>query len=91
MTNERSRVLMAMMGGAVVGGLAGYLYFTESGRRVRSQLEPRLDEAMREIGRLRQTIGKAQSVAAEGWRSLNQLAGGEAQREWGGARQTSPY
>lgn len=82
---------MAMVGGAVVGGAVGYLYLTEAGRRVRSQLEPRLDEAMREMGRLRQTIGKAQSVAAEGWRSLNQLAGGEAHREWGTPRQSSPY
>jgi hypothetical protein len=82
---------MSIMGGAVVGGLAGYLYFTESGRRMRSEFEPRLDDAMREIGRLRQTIGKAQSVAAEGWRSLNQLAGGEGQREWGTTRQTSPH
>jgi hypothetical protein len=84
-------MVMAMAGGAVVGGVIGYLYLTEGGRRVRSQLEPRLDEAMREIGRLRQTIGKAQSVAAEGWRSLNQLAGGEGPREWGTPRQSSPY
>lgn len=88
---ERGRVLMAMVGGAVVGGLVGYLYLTEAGRRLREQIEPRLDEATREIGRLRQVIGKAQSVAAEGWRSLNQVAGSVGQRDWGSPRQTSPY
>ena len=83
---------MAMAAGAVVGGLAGYLFLTESGRRLRDQIEPRLDEAMREMARLRQTIFKAQSVAQEGWRSLSQIAsGGEANREWGSPRQSSPY
>jgi gas vesicle protein len=84
---------MAMAAGAVVGGVAGYLFLTESGRRLRDQIEPRLDEAMREMSRLRQTIFKAQSVAQEGWRSLSQIAsgGGEGNREWGSPRQSSPY
>lgn len=88
--SDRGRVVMAMVGGAVAGGLVGYLYMTDAGRRIRNQIEPRLDDAMREIGRLRQTIGKAQSVAAEGWRSLNQVATAGA-REWGTPRQSSPY
>jgi hypothetical protein len=86
------RVMMASLGGALAGGLVGYLYLTDGGRRLRNQIEPRLDDTMREIARLRQTIGKAQSVAAEGWRSLNQVAGGTGQRsEWGSPRQSSPY
>lgn len=87
---------MAMAAGAVVGGVAGYLYLTDSGRRLLGQIEPRLDEAMREMARLRETIFKAQSVAQEGWRSLSQIAsgGGDANRggeQWGAARQSSPY
>jgi hypothetical protein len=89
--NDQGRVMMAMLGGAVVGGVVGYLYFTEAGGRVRSQLEPRLDDVMREIGRLRKTVAKAQSVAAEGWRSLNEVAGGEVHREWATPRQSSPH
>jgi hypothetical protein len=87
--SDQGRVVAAMLGGAVVGGVVGYVYLTASGRRLREQIEPRLDEALHEIGRLRQTIGKAQSVAAEGWRSLNQVAG--SRPEWGSPRQSSPY
>jgi hypothetical protein len=87
--SDQGRVMAAMLGGAVVGGVVGYLYLTAGGQRLRGQIEPRLDDALREIGRLRQTIGKAQSVAAEGWRSLNQVAAPRS--EWGGARQSSPY
>ncbi len=82
---------MASLGGALVGALGGYFYLTDAGRRLRSQVEPRLDDAVREIARLRQTIGKAQAVASEGWRSLNQVTGGGSQHEWGGPRQSSPY
>jgi hypothetical protein len=91
-TNQ-GRVMLSALAGAAVGAIVGWFYLTDAGRRLRGQLEPRLDDAMREIGRLRQTIGKAQAVASEGWRSLNQVAGGSSQQggDWGGSRQTSPY
>lgn len=73
--DERSRVLMATVLGAVVGGVWGWLYMTESGRRVRDQIEPRLDDFMNELGRVRGTVEKARSAAHEGWRSLNDMAG----------------
>jgi gas vesicle protein len=87
---EGNRVLLSTLTGAVLGAAAGYLYLTDGGRRMRSQLEPRLDDAMREIGRLRGTVAKLQSVASEGWRSLSQLSG-ESRQEWGRPRQTSPF
>jgi hypothetical protein len=83
-------VFLSTLAGAVVGAAAGYLYLTDGGRRVRNQIEPKLDDAMREVGRLRGTVAKVQSVASEGWRSLNQLAG-EGQQDWGRPRQTSPF
>jgi hypothetical protein len=90
--SNQGRVMMAGLSGAFVGAMVGYLYLTDGGRRLRGQIEPRLDDALREIARLRQTIGKAQSVAAEGWRSLNQVAGGGSQHgDWGRPRQTSPF
>jgi len=90
--SSQGRVMMAGLGGALVGGVIGYLYLTDSGRRLRSQIEPRLDDTLREIGRLRQTIVKAQTVASEGWRSLHHIAGGSApQADWSGPRQTSPH
>jgi gas vesicle protein len=93
--SEQSRVLGATLAGAAIGGLVGYLYFTASGRRVREDLEPRLDEFAQEIRRLRGTLAKAQAVASEGWRSLNELIGdrppGAAQWSSGQTRQASPF
>lgn len=80
--DERSRVLMATFLGAVVGGVWGWLYMTENGRRVRDQIEPKLDDVMRELTRVRGTVEKARNVANEGWRSLNDVAGGGSQGRW---------
>ena len=79
--DERSRVLAATVMGAVIGGVWGWLYMTENGRRVRDQIEPKLDDFVREIGRVRGTVEKARSAASEGWRSLNDVTGG-AQGRW---------
>jgi hypothetical protein len=42
---------------------------------LRQQIEPRLDDFMGEISRMRGTVEKARAVADEGWRSLSDLAG----------------
>lgn len=80
--DDRSRVLMATCLGAVVGGVWGWLYMTESGRRVRDQIEPRLDDFMNELTRMRGTVEKARSAANEGWRSLSDMAGATQQGRW---------
>lgn len=77
--DERSRVLMATLMGAVVGGVGGWLYMTEGGSRVRDQIEPRLDDFMNELTRMRGTVDKARNAANEGWRSLSDMAGGGGQ------------
>jgi hypothetical protein len=79
--DERSRVLMATFLGAAIGGTWGWLYMTEGGRRVRDQIEPRLDDFMNEVVRVRGTVEKARTAANEGWRSLNDMTGG-AQGRW---------
>ena len=76
--DERSRVLMATFLGAVIGGVWGWLYMTENGRRVRDQIEPKLDDFIGEMTRLRGTVEKARTAANEGWRSLNEMAGGKS-------------
>lgn len=73
--DERSRVLMATFLGAVVGGTWGWLYLTDNGRRVRDQIEPKLDDFVREMTRVRGTVDKARAAANEGWRSLNEVTG----------------
>jgi hypothetical protein len=80
--DDRSRVLMATVIGAVAGGVWGWLYLTESGRRVRDQIEPRLDDFMTELTRMRGTVEKARTAANEGWRSLTDMTGGAQQGRW---------
>jgi hypothetical protein len=80
--DDRSRVLIATLAGAVAGGVWGWLYMTESGRRVRDQIEPRLDDFMAELTRMRGTVEKARSAANEGWRSLGDIAGGGESGRW---------
>ena len=79
--DERSRVLLATVVGAAAGGLWGWLYLTEGGRRVRMQIEPKLDDFIRELSTVRGTVAKAKTAANEGWRSLNEMTGG-AQGRW---------
>jgi hypothetical protein len=76
--DERSKVLMATLIGAVAGGVYGWLYMTEHGRRVRDQIEPKLDDFMSELTRMRGTVEKARTAANEGWRSLNEVTGGQS-------------
>ena len=80
--DERSRVLMATCIGAIAGGVWGWLYMTASGRRFRDQIEPRLDELITEMGRVRGTVEKARSAANEGWRSLSDITGGGQGGRW---------
>ena len=80
--DERSRVLMATFLGAVIGGAWGWLYMTENGRRVRDQIEPKLDDFVNELTRMRGTVEKARSAASEGWRSLNDVAGSAQGGRW---------
>jgi hypothetical protein len=80
--DERSRVLTATFIGAVVGGIWGWLYMTERGRRIRDQIEPKLDDFIGEISRVRGTVEKARSAADEGWRSLSDMAAGTQGGRW---------
>lgn len=80
--DERSRVLMASLMGAVIGGVWGWLYMTESGRRLRDQIEPKLEDFVNELTRVRGTVDKARSAANEGWRSLNEITGGGSGGRW---------
>lgn len=75
--DERSKVLMATFLGAVAGGVYGWLYMTDHGRRVRDQIEPKLDDFISEFTRMRGTVEKARTAANEGWRSLNEVTGGQ--------------
>ena len=88
-----SREVAATVVGAVIGGLAGYLFFTERGRALRREFEPALDEFARELMSFRGTVQKAASVANEGWKLLNDALGegGPPPPRYAAPHQTSPF
>jgi gas vesicle protein len=90
---DNSRAMAAAVVGAVVGGVAGYLFFTDHGRQLRRSLEPALDDFTRELEGFRATVQKAAGVASEGWRLLNEAMGepGSAPRRFPSTHQTQPF
>ena len=94
MTEEKSRAVAATIVGAIVGGVAGYLFFTDRGRALRRQLEPALEDVSRELNSFRNTVQKAAGVANEGWKLLNDAlaeTGGQRPPRYAGTHQTSPF
>ena len=85
------RELAATLVGAVIGGVAGYLFFTERGRSVRRQLEPAIDDFSRELMSFRTTVQKATGVASEGWKLLNDAMGEPTASPKYPGKQTSPF
>jgi gas vesicle protein len=89
---DNSRAIAATLLGAVIGGAAGYLFFTEHGRNLRRQMEPALDDLSRELLSFRATVQKAAGVANEGWKLLNDALGESGQvPRYPGPHQTSPF
>lgn len=58
----------------MVGGALGFLYLTESGRKFRLEIEPRIDDFLSEVTRMQGTVHKAREAAGESWASLQQIA-----------------
>jgi hypothetical protein len=78
--------------GAILGGIAGYLLFTDQGRVLRRQLEPALEDYARELNGFRQTLQKAAGVASEGWKLLNDAIEPEARdARYPTQHQSSPF
>jgi hypothetical protein len=88
---DNSRTMAATIVGAILGGVAGYLLFTDGGRRVRRQLEPALEDLSRELMSFRATVQKAAGVANEGWKLLNDALGEGEHTRYPTAHQTSPF
>jgi len=88
---DNSRALAATLVGAVVGGVAGYLFFTDHGRSIRRQIEPALEDFTHELMSFRNTVQKASGVASEGWKLLNDALGEAGSAPKYPGRQTSPF
>jgi gas vesicle protein len=91
--SDNTRALAATAVGAVLGGIAGYLFFTERGRTLRRQLEPALEDVAQELNSFRTTVQKAAGVASEGWKLLGDALGEGTERptRYPSPHQTSPF
>lgn len=90
--NERAQMAVVTLVGATIGGLTGYLFFTEGGRRLRRRLEPSFDEVNRELNRFRETLQKAARAADEGWRLIDEITTGRSSNGPGASpRQVAPF
>jgi gas vesicle protein len=69
-----------MIGGAI-GGAVGYLFFTDSGRALRRQVEPALEDFVRELNGFRATLQRTAGVASESWNVISDLLGSAAQQQ----------
>ena len=73
--------------GALIGGVAGYLFLTDDGRRLRARLEPGMDDLLREMRHLRSAAEKARMAAAEGVMTFSELrrsVAPKAETPWSG-------
>ena len=71
--NQSRMVIAGAMAGALIGGAATYLFFTDGGKQVRDRLEPAVDELRREFGRFQKTIEKLGEMANDGLRVVNEF------------------
>ena len=88
---DNSRAVAATIAGAVIGGVAGYFFFTERGRQLRRQIEPALEDVARELISFRRTVEKAAGVASQGWQLLNEAMDAGQNTRYPTTHQTSPF
>jgi hypothetical protein len=72
---EKSQVVAATLVGAILGGVAGYLLFTEEGRRLQRGVKPALDDLTKGVDGFLRTFGTVAGVASEGWRLFADTTG----------------
>ena len=71
--DDRSQVMATTLLGALVGGVLGFLYLTERGREIRTQIEPFFDAVGDELQQARRTVEKARDAADEGRRAFDDV------------------
>ena len=83
--DDRSKVVVAGVAGAVLGALAGYLLLTRRGEALRRDVVPQLEEFLGRVKELQASLVQARAVAAESWQTLQELTARDAQTDTPGA------
>lgn len=77
---DRTAVLIGLVAGAVVGGVAGWLWLTDDGRRVRARLEPRLQDLASQAMALSASARRLQAAASQSAQAARDVASRSATR-----------
>lgn len=86
---DRTKVLLASLVGAVAGGVLGYVYLTEGGQRFRGRVEPQIDDFVGELRKLKRAVDKARAAADESWRTLQDVSSREPRLDSASSRPMS--
>jgi len=71
--NDRNLMILGGMIGAIVGAGVGFVLFTERGRQLRAELQPEIEDVIREAVRLTQVVDEFKTghpsapAAASAW------------------------
>lgn len=71
--SEGRAILAGALLGALVGGVATYLFMTEGGRGLRDRFEPKVDDLRHEFSRFQRTLQKVSDMAQEGLRVVQEF------------------
>lgn len=63
--------MWATLIGAAVGGLVGFLMFTDRGQHFRQQLQPQIDSLLDEALKLQGTVERMSTAALDTWQSVS--------------------
>jgi gas vesicle protein len=75
---------MGAVVGALVGGAASYLFFTERGQVLRDRLEPAVEDLRREFTRFQGTIEQVGRMANDGMRVVQEFNAARMQSSFPG-------
>jgi gas vesicle protein len=71
---DRTAILLGLVAGAALGGVAGWLWLTEDGRRLRARIEPQLHDLAGQAMKLRDSAARVQEAARESVRTVQEVA-----------------
>ena len=78
--NERTAVTAGALIGALIGGFATYLFFTDRGRGLRDRLGPALEDLQHDFARFQGTLEQVGKVANEGMRAFQEFSQARVQQ-----------
>ncbi len=76
--DDRTKVVVGGVAGAILGSLAGYLLLTRRGEQLRRDMVPQLEQFLGHVKELQAALVQARDVANESWQTLQELTSRDA-------------